>query len=129
MLQNKVHGLIPINPGTKSKGERVNIVLPLFAAGNVYIPDKIEVEPGVFETCQWANEIIEQCAAFKPDKKVQRDDEVDAASQALNWLMYLPATKTASNRQRDDFGLYKQPDNPYESKMSDSYINYGLGGF
>lgn len=78
MLRNKIHGLIPVNPGTKSKAERVNVILPLFMAGNVFVPKKIEVSPGIFKHCEWAEEIIEQCAAFKPDKKVQRDDEVDA---------------------------------------------------
>jgi predicted phage terminase large subunit-like protein len=124
--QGKVHGLIPVNPGTKSKGERVSVVLPLFEAGNVYIPDKIEVSPGIYETCQWANEIIEQCAAFKPDKKVQRDDEVDTMSMALTYLMYQLAALPQSEQRRDDFGLYKKPDNPYETEISDSFINFGM---
>jgi len=126
MLQNKVHGLIPINPGTKSKAERVNVILPLFIAGNVWIPDKIEISPGIYETCQWGIEIIEQCAAFKPDKKVQRDDEVDALSQALNWLMYMKATPTVTDQTRDDFGLYKKPENPFETNISESFINFGM---
>jgi predicted phage terminase large subunit-like protein len=126
MLQNKIHGLIPINPGTKSKAERVNTVLPLFIAHNVFIPDEIEVEPGVFKTCVWGNEIIEQCAAFKPDKKVQRDDEVDAMSQALNWLMYLTATPPVTEQIRDDFGIYKKPENPFECSITDSFISYGM---
>ena len=124
--QGKVHGLIPVNPGTKSKAERVSTILPLFVAGNVYIPDKIEVSPGIFETCQWANEIIEQCAAFKPDKKVQRDDEVDSLSQALTYLMYQLATPPQSEQKRDDFGLYKKPDNPYVTQIPDSFINFGM---
>lgn len=128
MLQNKIHGLIPINPGTKSKAERVNTVLPLFIAHNVFIPDEIEVEPGVFKTCKWGNEIVEQCAAFKPDRKVQRDDEVDALSQALNWLMYLKATPTVTEQKRDDLGAYKKTENPYECNVSDSFIAYGIGG-
>jgi phage terminase large subunit-like protein len=126
MLQNKIHGLIPINPGTKSKAERVNTVLPLFIAHNVFIPDEIEVEPGVFKTCVWGNEIIEQCAAFKPDRKVQRDDEVDAMSQALNWLMYLKASPPITEQKRDDFGIYKKPENPYECTITDSFISYGM---
>lgn len=126
MLQNKVHGLIPINPGTKSKAERVNIVLPLFIAGNVHIPKRIETSPGIFVHCEWADYIIEQCAAFKPDRKVQRDDEVDQTSQALNWLMYLPAAPTVTEQKRDTFLLGPEPENPYECNISNSFINYGM---
>lgn len=130
MLQNKIHGLIPINPGTKSKAERVNTILPLFIAKNVYIPKRIEVQPGVFVHCDWAEAIIEQCAAFKPDKKVQRDDEVDCCSQALNWLMYITANSPQSEPKRDDFGIYnKKQDNPFESRIDNSFISYGMGGF
>jgi predicted phage terminase large subunit-like protein len=129
MLQNKIHGMIPINPGTKSKAERANTVLPLWIAGNVYIPDKIEVSPGIFETCQWANEIIEQCAAFKPDKKVQRDDEVDAATQALGWLMYITAGSPAPKPKPDAFGMDKMQKNQFQSELDQSYINFGCGGF
>lgn len=125
MLQSKIHGLIPINPAT-SKTERVNTILPLLIAHNVFIPDEIEVEPGVFVKCEWAEDIIEQCASFKPNKKVQRDDEVDAMSQALNWLMYLKADNIIANQNRDDFGIYKKPENPYECNVTDSFINFGM---
>lgn len=128
MLQSKIFGLIPVNPGTKSKAERVNTVLPLFIAGNVYIPDKIEISPGIYETCKWAEDIIEQCAAFKPDKKVQVDDEVDSLSQSLNWLMYRKATPPVTEQKRDDFGLFKKPENPFETTITDSFISFGMGG-
>jgi predicted phage terminase large subunit-like protein len=124
MLQNKIHGLIPINPGTKSKAERVNTVLPLFIAKNVHIPKRIETSPGVFVHCDWAEAIIEQCAAFKPDKKVQRDDEVDQTSQALNWLMYLKADKATEPQKHDTFLHGPKPQNPFECVVSDSFINF-----
>ena len=126
MLRTSIHGLIPINPGTKSKAERVNVILPLMIAGNVYIPDKIEVSPGIFETCTWADEIIEQCASFKPNKKVQKDDEVDALSQGLTWLMYLQASPPATEQQHDDFGINKKPENPFETEITNSFINFGM---
>jgi predicted phage terminase large subunit-like protein len=126
MLRDKIFGLIPVNPGTKSKAERVNTVLPLFIAGNVYIPKRIEVSPGIFVHCEWADYIIEQCAAFKPDKKVQRDDEVDQCSQALNWLMYQKATPTATEQRRDTFLLGPEPENMLECSVSDSFINFGM---
>jgi predicted phage terminase large subunit-like protein len=87
MLKTKLPGLIPIQ-ATKSKEERVNAVLPVWESGNVFIPDEIEVREGVFVKCQWADEVIDQCANFKPGKKVQKDDLVDMCSQALNRMMY-----------------------------------------
>jgi predicted phage terminase large subunit-like protein len=87
MLRTKVPGLVAV-PATKSKTERINAVLPLFEAGNVYIPDKIEVSPGVFVNCEWAEMIIDEAAKFKPNKDNKLDNNVDALSQALNRFMY-----------------------------------------
>lgn len=123
MLRDKIPGLIPVNPGTKSKAERVNTVLPLWIAKNVFIPARIEVEKGVFVKCPWADAIIEQCASFKPDKKVQRDDEVDAAAQALKWLYYQPAD-IPQTKKRDDFFDEPEPDNYFGTPTSE-YLNYG----
>lgn len=125
IMRDKVSGLIPIK-ATKSKAERLNAVLPLWEAGNVYIPDKIEVSPGVFVKCEWAQEIIEQFAAFRPEKKVQRDDEVDAGSQALNWLYFRPANfpvkpkKDAFNWDKDD-----NEDSYFGGAPTEDYLNYG----
>jgi hypothetical protein len=80
----------------------------------------------VFVHCEWADYIIEQCAAFKPDRKVQRDDEVDQTSQALNWLMYLQATPPVTPQKRDTFLLGPEPENPYEATITDSFISYGM---
>ena len=125
IMRDKVSGLIPIK-ATKSKAERLNAVLPLWEAGNVYIPDKIEVSPGVFVKCEWAQQIIEQFAAFRPEKKVQRDDEVDAGSQALNWLYFRPANfpvkpkKDAFNWDKDD-----NEDSYFGGAPTEDYLNYG----
>ena len=58
---------------TPSKGNdkhvRVNSVAPLFEAGKVYYPDK-----------RWAEEVIEECAAFPYG---EHDDLVDSTTQAL----------------------------------------------
>lgn len=124
IMRDKVSGLIPIK-ATKSKAERLNAVLPLWEAGNVYIPDKIEVSPGVFVKCEWAQEIIEQFAAFRPEKKVQRDDEVDAGSQALNWLYFRPANfpvkpkKDAFNWDKDD-----NEDSYFGGEVTEDYLSY-----
>ncbi len=87
MLKMKLPGMIPVQ-ATKSKEERVNAVLPVWESGNVFIPDEIEVKPGIFKKCEWAEQVIDQCANFKPGKKVQKDDLVDCCSMALNRLMF-----------------------------------------
>jgi len=86
-LRNKLSGIIPVK-AIRSKAERVNAILPLFEAGNVYIPEEIEISPGVWQRCEWAEEVIDECAEFRPEKQNQVDDDVDAMSQALNRLMY-----------------------------------------
>ena len=58
---------------TPSKGNekhvRVNSVAPIFEAGTVYIPDR-----------RWAEEMIEECAAFPYG---DHDDLVDSMTQAV----------------------------------------------
>lgn len=125
ILRNTIPGLIPVNPGTKSKAERVNMVIPLWKAGNVFIPSEIETKPGVWEPCLWGQFIIEQCAAFKPDKKSQRDDEVDAASQALNWL-YFQTANIAEEQKRDSFfGREAETDSFFGESPDSSFFDYG----
>ena len=64
---------IPVINFTPSKGNdkhvRVNSVAPLFEAGQVWAPDK-----------KWAEELIEECAAFPFG---DNDDLVDSTTQAL----------------------------------------------
>jgi len=125
LLRDKVSGLIAIK-ATKSKAERLNAVLPLWEAGNVYIPDKIEVAPGIYETCTWAAEVIEQYAAFRPEKKVQKDDDVDAGSQALNWLYFQPAIRPQENDI--DEAYYndgKEEESYFGGEVTSEYLNYG----
>jgi predicted phage terminase large subunit-like protein len=64
---------IPVINFTPSKGNdklsRVNAVAPLFQSGVVWAPDEI-----------WAEEVIEECAAFPYG---EYDDLVDSMTQAL----------------------------------------------
>ena len=64
---------IPVVNFTPSKGNdkhvRVNSVSPLFEAGQVWAPDE-----------KWAEELIEECAAFPYG---DHDDLVDSTTQAL----------------------------------------------
>ncbi len=64
---------IPVVTYTPSKGNdkhvRVNSVAPIFEAGQVWAPDE-----------RWAEEVIEECAAFPYG---EHDDLVDSTTQAL----------------------------------------------
>ena len=64
---------IPVVTYTPSKGNdkhvRVNSVAPIFEAGQVWAPDE-----------RWAEEVIEECAAFPYG---DHDDLVDSTTQAL----------------------------------------------
>tara|TARA_A100000171_G_C2138985_1_gene152957 strand:- start:4914 stop:6389 length:1476 start_codon:yes stop_codon:yes gene_type:complete len=64
---------IPVTNFTPSKGNdkhvRVNAVAPVFEAGQVWVPDE-----------RWAQEVIEECAAFPYG---DNDDYVDSTTQAV----------------------------------------------
>lgn len=77
MLRMKVPGVIAVNP-QGGKVARVSAVSDYIQAGNVWLPKD---EP-------WTEEFIEEWAAFPKGKN---DDDVDAASQALNKLFYYEA--------------------------------------
>lgn len=74
LLQNKIRGIIPVVP-TKSKVDRLDAVLPLYAAGNIYYPD-----PSI---APWITDHIKEIITF-PNAK--NDDRLDAESQALTVL-------------------------------------------
>ena len=69
-LKREVGGLVPYNPGTKSKVERAQIIAPYWEAGNVYLP----------EHERWVADFINECVSFPTNP---HDDQVDAMSQAL----------------------------------------------
>ena len=71
-LKDDVPGLIPYNPGAKSKLERAQLISPLFEARNVYLPTHRS----------WTNDYVSEMVAFTGSKQ-GTDDQVDATSQAL----------------------------------------------
>jgi predicted phage terminase large subunit-like protein len=64
---------IPVTNYSPSRGNdkftRVNSVAPIFESGMVYAPETV-----------WAEEVIEECAAFPAG---EHDDYVDTVTQAL----------------------------------------------
>lgn len=75
LLNKEVPGLVPIKV-KGSKEARLGAVIPLFQAGNVYVPHP---STGV----GWVNDLIEECAAFPNGT---HDDQCDALSQSLAYL-------------------------------------------
>jgi predicted phage terminase large subunit-like protein len=73
-LKRDIPGLIAVNPDG-GKEARANAVEPLWAAGNVWLPDP-EIAP-------WIHDLIEELVNFPMGAN---DDQVDAMSQALNYL-------------------------------------------
>jgi predicted phage terminase large subunit-like protein len=73
-LKRKVSGLIPIEPEEiGNKVARAWGVSPDIEAGNVWLPEGLP----------WVHDFVEECASF-PNGAF--DDQVDAMSQALNYL-------------------------------------------
>lgn len=85
-LKDRIPGLIPIEP-EGGKEVRAAAVSPLIEAGDVWLPvgDILPTAPGYEPTT--VAEFIDECATFPNG---QHDDQVDATSQALNWLANAP---------------------------------------
>ncbi|HEY6074787.1 MAG TPA: phage terminase large subunit, partial [Anaerolineales bacterium] len=87
-LHHEVPGIIPITP-KGSKWARVQAVVPLLQAGNVYLPERSD---GTKE--RWVWDLISECSSFP---KGTNDDQVDALTQALSFLspgLWLNAKRT-----------------------------------
>lgn len=74
-LKDDVEGIEPVNP-EGSKEARAQSVAPLQESGNCYLPDP--------RSQSWVNEFIDECADFPYS---ENDDQVDAMSQGLTYLM------------------------------------------
>jgi predicted phage terminase large subunit-like protein len=111
VLQTKVGGIIAVEP-QGGKVARVNAISPQIEAGNVYIPQNEE----------WVQDFVEECAAFPNGK---HDDDVDAMSQALARMIYMPAMLPAGAEKYDSFLHGPKPENPFECGISQSFIEYG----
>lgn len=71
-LKDTVPGVIPFNPGAKSKAERAKLVSPIVEARQVYLPlHRV-----------WTRDFIDECVSFDGTGK-SHDDQIDAMSQAL----------------------------------------------
>lgn len=71
ILSREIPGVIAVNPEGGKVG-RAQAIAYLLAAGNVYVPDELDVS--------WSAEFVESCAAFP---NAAHDDDVDAFTQCL----------------------------------------------
>lgn len=69
-----VHGVIPVKP-IGDKVSRANAIVPLFEAGNVYLPSRTEAP--------WVDAYRHELETFPGGRN---DDQVDATTQALSYL-------------------------------------------
>lgn len=88
---------IPVTDFTPSRGQdkiaRVNAITDLFASGAVWCPDT-----------RWAEEVIEECAAFPAGA---HDDFVDSVSQAMLRFRQGGFVKIHTDEEDDEF--YRPP--------------------
>ena len=76
LLQDELTGLVPTKV-SGSKEQRLEAVSPLYEAGNVWVPGKKD----------WTEDHINELTSFPASRY---NDQVDAASQALEWFRTHP---------------------------------------
>lgn len=112
VLRERVEGVIPVK-ATESKEARVQSVLPLLEAHQVYL----------WRECAGAQELIEECAVFPNGSN---DDRVDALSMALNKLRNIDASTSEATSAEDFFGVFTaKPDNFLGAEIGRQYIDFG----
>lgn len=117
-LQNEIGGIVSIKP-LGSKEARAQAVLPTVEAGNVYLPchPPDGQEPAMRWAPSFVQEFIYEATAFPYGTN---DDQVDAMSQALNFLK----TKSGKSTKRNSFSgaeyLVDKPSNKFGSSSGRS---------
>lgn len=92
-LRAKVGGLIPVTP-TESKYARAVAITPLSEAGNIVLPDPIELPE-----CAWVVDLVEEARDFP---NAPNDDTVDCMSQAGHRLLLVPIAAGEQDAIEDD---------------------------
>lgn len=83
-LAQEVYGIQGFNPGGQSKEERLSATLPLWEQGRVFLPHPTLCS-GADRDYSWVRNIYEPEILTFPG--CRHDDQVDATSQALLWIM------------------------------------------
>lgn len=83
-LAHEIHGIEGFNPGGQSKEERLSATLPLWEQGRVILPHP-QLASNLQEDYSWVRSTYEPEILTFPGAR--HDDQVDATSQALIWIM------------------------------------------
>ena len=82
-LKRELTGVTPVT-AKGSKEQRVEAAAPAIESHNCFLPGKLMPDLDVgYVAPGWVQELIEECAVFPNG---MNDDQVDALSQALNWV-------------------------------------------
>jgi predicted phage terminase large subunit-like protein len=116
LLQGTVSGIVAVNP-KDSKEARCSAVAPAIEAGNVKVPD-----PRYVVGAEWIEEFLLEFSRFP---RGSNDDQVDAATQALGYLISQTvvtaadfgwvgpnSTSAAMGRRRERFSPFHTSDLP-----------------
>lgn len=87
-LRHELPGILPVEP-KGGKEARVHAVAPAIEGGHVFLP----------KGRLWAEELVDQFTAFPAGK---HDDMVDAASQALSFLLWSWGEEEPQSQDRED---------------------------
>jgi predicted phage terminase large subunit-like protein len=104
-LKRELAGVMPVTVST-DKISRVIAASPPLESGNIYLPGRATPDsPAGYEAPEWVASLIEEAASF-PNGRY--DDQVDAYSQAINWVgnhprgtlrTYVPRGRIPDNRR------------------------------
>lgn len=84
-LRREIPGVTVYNPGNLDKTQRAEAAEPDLESGACLVPGRASLSGDDYDpsvTPAWAQEVIDQCAAFPQGKN---DDLVDMVTQMLNW--------------------------------------------
>lgn len=127
VLQDKVPGLVAVNPGSDSKEARLASVEPLFAAGQVWFPDpeKARYADGR-RGAPWVPACVHEVVTFPA---AAHDDQVDALSQYLNHAASsgLAMLEAAMKNAASFFGGASVPAAPSTEQQQQASATAGRG--
>lgn len=86
-MKRRVQGVTPV-AAKGTKGMRAESASPALEGGNCFVPGYPSEDLQGYDarTPSDVQEFIEECARFRPEIDHQKDDQVDAWSQAVNWM-------------------------------------------
>jgi phage terminase large subunit len=91
---------------------------------------KITAKMLIFDNCVHLIESLEQSVKDEadPNDVATEPHNISHSADAIRYLciMRQRPTPVVAEQKRDDFGIYKKPENPFECSIPDSFISYGM---